>query len=153
MKLKSHFFLATLFVFSSCASYQPISYEAGERGASTAKKVEKSNWDLYVEQHGEPISTNDTIPLRNPSFEGIPKCCEAPKGWHDCGIEGESPTDVQPGSFQVKMEANEGNTYLGMVARDNGTVEAVGCRLLGELKANETYRFSIWLAHSPEYGH
>ena len=47
----------------------------------------------------------EVIPLKNPSFEGIPRAGTVngppPFGWHDCGKRGESAPDVQPGFFKV----------------------------------------------------
>ncbi|HRI59483.1 MAG TPA: hypothetical protein PK228_07160, partial [Saprospiraceae bacterium] len=67
--------------------------------------------------------------LSNPSFEDTPKTGEVPVGWYDCGAAMETPPDVQPGSFGVVSSPYDGNTYLGMVVRDNETWEAVGQQL------------------------
>ncbi|HND88928.1 MAG TPA: hypothetical protein PK971_11400, partial [Saprospiraceae bacterium] len=44
-----------------------------------------------------------SINLKNPSFEDKIKCCDPPIGWYNCGPSEESPTDVQPGMFQVTL--------------------------------------------------
>jgi len=91
------------------------------------------------------------IPLTNPSFEGIPKCCEAPSGWYNCGESGESPPDIQPGFFQVTKAPSHGDTYMGLVVRDNETWEAVGQRLPQPLENNECYEFSVDLCRAELY--
>lgn len=86
------------------------------------------------------------IELENPSFEGTPGNSTLPEGWYNCGFVEESPPDLQPGSFGITQKAVDGNTYLGMVARDNRTWEAIGQRLKKPLKAGINYKFSIHLA-------
>jgi hypothetical protein len=102
---------------------------------------------------------SDTIRLKNPSFEDTPKrggeASQGIAGWFDCGkinFPAESPPDIHPnGYWQVIIPPQDGNTYLGMVTRDNGTFESVSVRLDNKLIKNNTYRMSIYLARSPEY--
>ena len=91
------------------------------------------------------------IELANPSFEDVPKCCEPPKGWFNCGSNGETAPDVQPGSFQVNKAPNDGQTYLGLVVRDNETWEAIGQRLPASMEQGKCYEFSIFLARAELY--
>ncbi len=100
------------------------------------------------------------LTLSNPSFEDMPRQNHPPKGWFDCGYSNESPVDVHPGNmlaggtpfFGVDTKAFDGNTYLGMVVRDNETYEAVSQRILdGPLKAGQCYTFSIYLARAKRY--
>ncbi len=103
----------------------------------------------------------DPITLSNASFEDIPRQAQAPRGWYDCGFSGESAVDVHPASvlangmpafFEVTNRAFDGNTYLGMVVRDNETYEAVSQRLIGgPLKAGQCYTFSIYLSRASNY--
>ena len=103
----------------------------------------------------------DPISLSNSSFEDIPRVAQAPKGWYDCGFTGESAVDVHPASalsastvpfFEVTSRAFDGNTFLGMVVRDNETYEAVSQRLIGgPLEAGKCYTFSIYLARAATY--
>lgn len=95
--------------------------------------------------------SNDTIRLFNPSFEDFRRNSVPPRGWIDCGFPGESPADVQPGSFEVNKVAADGNTYLGMVVRDNETWESVSQPMSGTLQAGQCYSFSIFLARSELY--
>ncbi|MBK9338050.1 MAG: OmpA family protein [Lewinellaceae bacterium] len=100
---------------------------------------------LAAQQKGSPIL------FTNPSFEGIPKCCEAPSGWYNCGKSEESPPDIQPGFFQVTKAPSHGETYLGLVVRDNDTWEAIGQRLPRPLEINECYEFSLDLCRAELY--
>ena len=104
------------------------------------------------------------LTLSNASFEDMPRQNHPPKGWFDCGYSEESPVDVHPGTmlapgapgsegfFGVVTKAFDGNTYLGMVVRDNETYEAVSQRILdGPLEAGKCYTFSIYLARAKSY--
>lgn len=84
-----------------------------------------------------------TIDLRNPAFEDLSRCCKPPRGWEPCGKEDLNTPDVQPGYFNVDLEPFEGNTYIGMVTRDNDTWESVSQRLNRSLKKGECYTFSL----------
>jgi len=97
---------------------------------------------------------NEPITLINPSFEDIPRYGKPPRGWYDCGFPGETPPDVQPlpeGQFQVSKPAEDGDTYLGLVVRDNETWEMVSQRLSAPLKAGKCYQFSLFLCRSNLY--
>jgi outer membrane protein OmpA-like peptidoglycan-associated protein len=94
----------------------------------------------------------DTVRLVNGSFEGQPMASRTPYGWVDCGFKGETPPDIQPsGTFMVTREAYEGNTYLGMVVRDNDTWERVSQRLTTPIQAGTCYSFTIYLCRSSVY--
>ena len=99
--------------------------------------------------------------LSNPSFEDIPRQGHPPRGWYDCGFPGETPVDVHPAAISAEDTANffgvdnrphDGNTYLGMVVRDNDTYEAVSQRFTsGRLEAGTCYTFSVYLARETGY--
>ncbi len=98
------------------------------------------------------IAQKDTpIMLVNPSFEDLPRAGQQPNGWNDCGPRGETPPDVQPGWFGVTLAPSNGQSYLGLVVRDNETWEMVGQRLSRPLEQNQCYEFSIDLCRSLEY--
>ena len=100
------------------------------------------------------INAQDEIFLKNPSFEDSPKLSHTPTDWFDCGFSGESPVDIHPvpnSDYQVTKTAIDGDTYLGMIVRDNETWEAVGQRLSQPLKAGKAYSFSMHLARSATY--
>lgn len=91
----------------------------------------------------------------NPSFEGVPlPSSRLIKDWTDCGsleFYQESPPDLQPGSFGVTLFPLDGNSYLGMVTRSNGTYESVGQYLVAPLLKDSLYQFNIYLAKSEDY--
>lgn len=91
------------------------------------------------------------IVLTNPSFEDLPKMGETPTGWYNCGKAGETPPDVQPGGWTVAKPANHGQTYLGLVVRDNETWEGVGQRLSRPLESGQCYEFSLDLCRAELY--
>ena len=101
------------------------------------------------------LYSQEVIRLTNPSFEDIPGHSRPPIGWRDCGaflFPGESPPDVQPsGSWEVRKPANNGDTYLGMVVRENDTWESVSQQLSGTLKKGKTYTFDLFLCTSEVY--
>ena len=103
-----------------------------------------------------PVNGGDEQPiiLDNPSFEGLPRLSYTPNGWYDCGFPGQTQVDVHPvynGEFQVDKTSYHGDTYLGMVTRDDDTYEAIGQRLKKPLKAGHCYEFTIHIARSPTY--
>lgn len=100
------------------------------------------------------LFAQDTIMLANPSFEGFAKLSYTPKGWYNCGFPGESQVDLHPVSeseFKVDKTAFDGNTYLGMVVRENDTWEAVGQKLEKPLIGGKIYDFNVYLARSESY--
>ena len=101
-----------------------------------------------------PCSTGQPSPilLNNPSFEDVPNHSRPPSGWYFCGPIGESPPDVHPnGFFKVDHEALHGDTYVGMVTRDNDSWECLGQQLEKPLVSGQCYQFTIYLAQSQTY--
>ncbi|MEM8582726.1 MAG: OmpA family protein [Bacteroidota bacterium] len=99
-------------------------------------------------------AAGELIHLRNPSFEDIPGPSDPPTGWANCGFPGETPVDVHPDPrrlFQVHRRAQQGDTYLGMVVRDNETWESVGQELSSPMAAGQCYDFRVYLARSLSY--
>ncbi len=93
----------------------------------------------------------EAVFIKNPSFEDAPGYGTVPGGWRNCAFNSESPPDihpVEPNYFQVAQTPHHGDTYIGMVARENGTVESLGQELLAPLKAGQCYSFSIHLCRS-----
>lgn len=93
----------------------------------------------------------ETIFLDNPSFENAPCPGQTPSGWFDCGAEGASPPDIQPGAFGVSVLPVQGVSYVGLVVRDNATWESIAQRLSYPLVKGKTYTFSLDLARSDVY--
>lgn len=92
------------------------------------------------------------IEFQNPSFEDFARASSAPIHWYNCGFQGESPPDVQPDpTFGVSKKAYDGDTYLGMVVRDNNTWEAVSQKLAQPMQIAQCYQLEIYLARSDTY--
>lgn len=101
---------------------------------------------VALSAQGEPIT------LSNPSFEDFARAGRVPINWYDCGFPNETPPDVQPdATFDVTKVAADGETYLGMVVRDNDTWESVSQRLSRPMEKGKCYEFSIMLARSLTY--
>ena len=101
---------------------------------------------------------SDVITLSNPSFEDTPRqggAANGIKGWYDCGIINfpeESAPDIHPQDFwENTKQASHGDTYLGMVVRDNETWESVSQRMSSPMKAGQCYSFSMELSRSAKY--
>lgn len=89
------------------------------------------------------------IQLNNPSFEDTPSDATTPMGWFEC--EEYTTPDIMPGYWGVYNEASEGETFVGMITRENGTYESIGQRLSKKMKKGLCYKFSLDLAHSDSY--
>lgn len=87
--------------------------------------------------------------LRNPSMEGEPLDATMPDAWHACQ-EGTTP-DIGPGPWGIETEPYDGETYVGLITRPNGTWEAIGQRFSAPLTAGECYSMSIVAAHADTY--
>ncbi|MEL6359227.1 MAG: hypothetical protein AAFQ01_04735, partial [Bacteroidota bacterium] len=89
------------------------------------------------------------IQLTNPSFEGEPADATMPVGWF-VSTPGTTP-DILPGYWGVYQEASDGDTYVGLITRPDGSWEAMAQRLPRPLKAKDCYQLVIDLAHSKTY--
>lgn len=87
--------------------------------------------------------------LQNSSFEDEPADATMPQGWFAC--QNATTPDILPGYWGVYTEASEGDTYVGLITRSNGTFESIGQRLPEKLEKGGCYEFSIDLAHSDNY--
>lgn len=85
----------------------------------------------------------------NASFEGEPQDATVPVGWFPCA-QATTP-DILPGPWGVYEEPSEGETFVGLITRQDGSWESIGQRLSGTLRKGECYTFSIDLAHSRTY--
>jgi hypothetical protein len=109
------------------------------------------------------INTNaqvEEIQLTNPSFEDFPRPGQQPRGWFDCGdinFPLQTAPDVHPSMvngipiFGVTQQSYHGNTYLGMVHRENGSYESVAQRLKSRLLMGNIYSFTLSLCTSENY--
>ena len=97
------------------------------------------------------------IELVNGSFEGIPAAGANFAGWTDCArivFPNESPPDIQPfpgQTWSVEYEPTHGQTYMGMVARDDETWEFVSQRLASSLQQGKCYALSMDLMQASVY--
>jgi len=89
------------------------------------------------------------IELINSSFEGEPSDATVPQGWMPCK-EGTTP-DILPGFWGVYNEPSDGDTYVGLITRQNNTWESIGQRLTNTLEKGRCYSWSMDLAHSDTY--
>jgi hypothetical protein len=87
--------------------------------------------------------------LNNASFEDDPADATVPMGWFACA-QGTTP-DILPGFWGVYNEASDGDTYLGLITRENGTYESIGQRFKQILKKGECFSFTLDLALSDQY--
>lgn len=89
------------------------------------------------------------IYLINPSFEGEPQDATVPAGWLPC--EPGTTPDILPGVWGVYQEASHGNTFVGLITRENGTWESIGQRLKSPVEPGQCHSFTMELAHSKTY--
>lgn len=94
------------------------------------------------------ISAQD-IRLENASFEDEPQDATMPQRWHGCK-KGSTP-DILPGFWGVYLEPFDGETYVGLITREDGTYENIGQRLIEPIIKKECYKFSLQLAYSKAY--
>ena len=92
---------------------------------------------------------SQSITLNNPSFEDEPADATTPMGWFEC-TESTTP-DIFPGYWGVYEEAADGDTYVGLIIREDRSYEAIGQRTSDGMQSDKCYRFSIDLAHSNNY--
>jgi gliding motility-associated-like protein len=81
----------------------------------------------------------------NPSFESQASQGKIPSQWYNCGPPRETEPDTQPGSFGIQNSADDGNTYLGMVMRDNNTKESVSQKLKSSIQPFKKCTFAVSL--------
>ena len=89
--------------------------------------------------------------LKNPSFErGEVGPGKTPRNWKNCGEKGHSPVDVHyslaiPPIFGVRAQAAQGDYYLGMVARSDGSTECI-YQKFKDLVPPGNFQLSLWVA-------
>jgi Secretion system C-terminal sorting domain len=98
--------------------------------------------------------TATRITFENPSMEDKPSAGRQPRGWANCGFPDETPPDTHSGEthfFCLNAKPQDGETFVGMVTRDNNTHERVGNKLSKPLNKGKIYTFSVWLCRSLSY--
>lgn len=98
---------------------------------------------LYAQSAAPPIY------WQNPSFEGEPQDATVPIGWVGC--EAMTTPDILPGVWGIYQEANDGDTYVGLITRANGTWESITQRLPRTIEKAECYVFGLDLARGATY--
>jgi len=93
--------------------------------------------------------TSAQIALDNASFEGTPQDATLPQGWFACEM-GTTP-DIMPGVWGVLKEPSDGDTYIGLITREDGSYESIGQRLESPFEKNMCYSFELDLARSKSY--
>jgi hypothetical protein len=93
--------------------------------------------------------SGQNIELSNASFEGEPADATVPQGWLPCK-EGTTP-DILPGYWGVYTEPSDGDTYLGLITRQNNTWESIGQRLPTDVEKGSCYAWALDLSRSDTY--
>ena len=89
------------------------------------------------------------IILENASFEDIPSDATTPQEWFPC--KDMTTPDILPGFWGVYNEPSNGETYVGIITRENGTFESFGQKLSDPVEKGTCYKTQIDLAHSKIY--
>lgn len=116
---------------------------------------------LFFSLSARVLSAQIELPLINPSFEGTPtqgfnaeQIFQLP-GWVDCYMNIlSSPPDIHSAEtryFNVEHAPQDGNTFLGLVVRDNKTWECVMTKLKAPLYPDQSYRLDLYAGQSPKY--
>ena len=87
--------------------------------------------------------------LDNSSFEDTPRDATVPTGWYQVKM-GSTP-DILPGFWDVDTPPSEGNTYIGLITREDGSWESIGQRLPQAVKKGECYSFKMDIAKADTY--
>ena len=94
-------------------------------------------------------STHCQIIIDNSSFEGTPADATMPAGWF-AGSEGTTP-DILPGYWGVYNEPEDGDSYVGMITRQDGSYESISQRLGSTIEQGQCYKMSLYMAFSDNY--
>jgi len=94
-------------------------------------------------------SQKEKIFIPNGSFEGVPHDAINPEGWKACGYN--STPDILPGPWGVYQKPTDGNTFLGLISREDNTYESIVAKLPKSLKKDHCYRFNVDLSRSNAY--
>lgn len=96
-----------------------------------------------------PLALAGQIYLDNPSFEDKPQDATTPHGWWEC--EPGTTPDILPGFWGVKTLPLDGQTYVGMITREDGSFESIGQQIYPPLQTDQCYEMYIHLARSRKY--
>lgn len=87
--------------------------------------------------------------ISNPSLEDKPADATMPPGWF-AASDGTTP-DILPGYWGVYNDAEDGETFVGLITRKDGSFESISQRLEGNLDKGLCYTMSLALAYSEDY--
>jgi len=90
---------------------------------------------------------SDTIYIMDPSFEDISNDNEA-YYWTDCGDSTEQSFPIfknGDGQFSVSEKSFEGDYFIGLMVREDGTTKGISQYLHKPLTAGKIYQFSVLL--------
>lgn len=87
--------------------------------------------------------------VNNPGFEDEPADATTPMGWLAC--EPGTTPDIFPGVYGNYKESSEGETYVGIITRQDGSNESIGQRLSSKLKKATCYSFQLDLSRIEDY--
>lgn len=87
--------------------------------------------------------------ISNPSMEDQPADATMPSGWFSAS-KGTTP-DILPGFWGVYAEPEDGESYVGLITRPDGSFESIAQRLGESLSKETCYTLGLYLAHSENY--
>lgn len=101
------------------------------------------------------ISAQEIIQFSNPSFEYDINNVKSKNDWLICDTELNSKTNpssalVEQLKFEDKIAFN-GNTYMLMVAFDDGTFSSISQKLKNQIVANNNYSFDCYIGRKNKY--
>jgi len=150
-------------LFNACKYPITISSYSNTPEEVITNSVEKiSEFETYIVENTEKMYDTTQIfngdyhtELENASFEkDFSQHSKMPIDWVNCGDFHSSPVDIhghQQKYFEVSQKANDGNNFIGMITRNDGTYEAIGQDLYNSLDAGHTYSFSLFACRSQKY--
>jgi len=87
--------------------------------------------------------------IKNASFEGFSKIDAEIEGWIWCNKH--STPDLQPNVWNVSNPPHQGNTYVGLTCRNDGTWESIAQLLPSSFLAGNCYKMTLQLARADTY--
>jgi len=94
-------------------------------------------------------SAQGQVFISNPSLEDAPADATMPSGWFAVS-KGTTP-DILPGFWGVYLEPENGNSYVGLITRPDGSYESIGQRMEHTMEKGSCYSMSLYLSHSDNY--
>lgn len=104
---------------------------------------------LIVTYVSSNLNAQSFVFLNNSSFEGRPAEARCPQHWIPC--DSTVTPDILPGPFGVDSEPVDGDAYVGLIQRENGSVETISQLLTHTLEQGLCYEFKISLAKANDY--